>query len=149
VVTAVLLAILLPALPVETLAGESLVVPKDTGAAVLVVGFTKASREQTKEWADRLDNRLPTYRVLVIENIPRFFRGMVVNEIRKGVPNAIQPRFLIVSDGEKTWKEIAGYRDADDAYILLVNAKGELVWRTAGAFTEAALQQLLRSAQEP
>ena len=138
-----------PSTPVETLAGRKLDVSRDIapGFAVLIVGFTKASRARTAEWSRRLEPELlgasgaQAYQVAVLADVPRLVRGMVIGKIRGSVPEAMYPRFLLALEDAAAWKREADFADEDDAYLLVVR-HGEVRWRGKGRLTEAGYQKL-------
>jgi hypothetical protein len=145
---------------VETLSGERLELSRDvaSGVAVLIVGFTKASRVQTSEWSRRLESDLPrtfaakVYEVAVLDDVPRLVRGFVIGQIRSSVPKAIHPRFLLVLEHGDVWKRLAGAGDEDAAYLVLVR-HGEVAWRGTGKLTDVGyrglVQALRRNAGSP
>jgi hypothetical protein len=141
----------MPPLHVATLSGENLVVPVQTTAtpSLFVVGFTKKSREQTSQWTQRLerDNRggEPPYQVAILDDVPRFLRGLVVHAIRSGVPERLHKRFLIVFDNAEVWKRLTRFLSPDDAYVFVIAAGGKLVWRTEGKVTEENFRGLLQA----
>jgi hypothetical protein len=51
--------------------------------AVVVIGFTHSSQNQTKAWAARLQHEFPTYSIAVLENAPRLVRGMAVHGMKR------------------------------------------------------------------
>ena len=106
-----------PATPVETLAGRKVDVARDIapGLAVLVIGFTKASRAQTSEWSRRLEPALldaagaQAYQVAVLEDVPGIFRGYVAGRIRAAVPENMHSRFLVAFEGAPAWKRLVDF----------------------------------------
>ncbi|MEP6993326.1 MAG: hypothetical protein ABI968_02305 [Acidobacteriota bacterium] len=144
----------LPATPVQTLLGQKLDVSRDLAPhlAVLVVGFTKASRDQTQEWSRRVEaevGRIPAaqlYQVAVIADVPRLLRGMVIDRIRASIPKAMHSHFLLVLDRGDAWKDIASFRDKDSAYVVVLS-RGSVAWRGQGPPTEVGLQALVRTLQ--
>jgi hypothetical protein len=141
----------MPPLSVKTLSGESLVVPPDTatGPSLFVIGFSKKSRAQTSQWTRRLESAdrkgEPPYQVAVLEDVPNFFRGLVLRAIRSDVPERLHKRFLIVSEKADVWKRLVNFLDPDDAYLLLVGSGGELIWRAGGRLTEESFRSLLQT----
>jgi hypothetical protein len=117
-------------------------------AGVLVLGFSRGSRDGVAEWGRRLaaDYRSsPTvvyYEMPVLASVPGMLRGMVVRSMKSSVPERAQARFVPITDDEKTWRALVHYREADDPYLLVVNAQGSVVWRTQGVPTDAAYAEL-------
>ena len=141
-----------PQAPVETLSGKRLELSRDvaSGLAVLIIGFTKASRAQTSEWSRRLQPELSktfsaqVYEVAVVADVPRLIRGLVIRQIRASVPRAIHPHFLLVLEHANVWRRLADAVDENAAYLVLVS-HGEVVWRGAGRLTEVSYQSLIQA----
>jgi hypothetical protein len=138
--------------PAETLAGSALVLPEALPAqpVVLVVGFSRESREACRSWSERLREpdrpaRLAVYQVAVIDYVPRLFRGLVASGIRKGVPTALHDHFLLVTEQGGAWRALAGYARPDAAYLLLFDARHELRWHASGP-VDATRYDALREA---
>lgn len=145
----------LPQIEGENLSGKKVVLPEASAghAAILVIGFSHASQNQTKAWADRLDHRFPdpalitVYPVAVLEAVPRLARGMAVHGIRSGTPKNQRDRFLLVYHHEAELKSAAGVSAPDDAYILLLDGHGAIRWRFHGPLTDSALAEVEKEAQ--
>jgi hypothetical protein len=139
-----------PRIEGESLAGKSIVLPEAAAGrtAVLVLGFTHASQTQTKAWAERLHREfndpatVAVYSIAVLEDVPRLVRGMAVHGIRSGVPQDQRETFLLVYHNEKVLKQAAGFDQPDDAYVLALNRRGDVLWRFHGAVTDRAVETL-------
>lgn len=138
--------------PAETLAGAALVLPEALPAqpVLLIVGFSRGSREACRAWSERLRKPdrpagLVVYQAAVIDDVPRLFRGLVASGIRKGVPAALHDRFLLVTEQGQAWRALAGYAQPDAAYLLLFDARRELRWHASGPL-DAARYAALRAA---
>lgn len=101
----------MPTVDVEPLAGNSLTLPDDLPhrPCVFVVGFSKASRAQTMQWSQRLEQeplagKISVYSVAVLEDVPAFMRKFVVGGIRNGVPDALHDHFLVATSDTTAWK---------------------------------------------
>ena len=83
----------MPKIEGENLAGQKVLLPDAAAGkiAVLIFGFTKASKGPTSAWADKLNADFGTrpdftlYQLPVLEDVPRLLRGMVISGIKKGV----------------------------------------------------------------
>jgi hypothetical protein len=141
----------MPPLPVTTLSGDSLVIPPQTANApsLFVIGFSKKSRAQTSLWTQLLErddpDGEPPYQVAILDDVPRFVRGLIVHAIRKAVPERLHKRFLIVFEKADVWKQLAGFLDPDGAYLLVIGPHRQVVWRTEGKPTEERFQALLQA----
>jgi hypothetical protein len=134
----------LPRLAGESLSGKEVVLPNDARGkiALLVIGFTKKSSHATQAWGQRFkkdfgnDLRYVVYPVAVLEDVPGFIRGMVTSSIRRGIPPGEQDRFVTLFQGEAGLKRVVAFSGPDEAYLLLLDAKGEVQRRGHGLFGE-------------
>ena len=140
----------LPRIEGENLLGQKVTLPDaSTGhPAVLVIGFSHASQNQTKAWGERLNKEFPessgvsVYSMAVLEEVPRLVRGMASHGIKSGTPKEERARFLLLYHNEAELKMAADFSAPDDAYILLLDRSGTIRWHFHGAVTENALMQL-------
>ncbi len=111
---------------------------------VLVVGFSRESRDAVTEWGKRLaaDYReSPTviyYEMPMLAGVPRMLRGFVVGKIKDSVPERARARFVPLMENEADWRALAHYKSGDDAYVIVVDERGVVLWQTHRAFSEAA-----------
>lgn len=134
----------LPRMEGETLSGKAIVLPDDIHGkiALLGIGFSKKGGQSTRPWEQRFkkdfgkDERYAVYPVAVLEDAPRFIRGMIVGGMRRGIPAQEQDRFVTLFHGEANLKRFVAYSAADEPYLLLLDAKGEVQWRGHGFFRE-------------
>jgi|SRR5579883_1604057 len=130
-----------PAASGETLSGKKVDLPAAFGGtAVVVVGFTHASQNQTKAWAQRLKGE--AWSIAVLQDVPRLVRGMAVHGIKSGTPKEAYDRFVLLYKGEKELKDAADFSTPDDAYVVVVDGSGAIRWRFHGAVTDAAVEQV-------
>jgi hypothetical protein len=140
----------------ETLSGKRIILPDDARGkiALLSIGFSKKSGEATRAWGDHFkkdfgaDPRYAVYPVAVLEEAPRFVRGMILGGMRRGTPASEQDRFVILFQGEADWKRFVSYSGPDEAYLLLIDAKGEIRWRGHGLFRAADYAALADAAKK-
>jgi len=128
----------------QSLSGKPVVLPDDAHGkiALLVIGFSKKGGRATDAWGQRFkkdfgaDQRYVVYPVAELEDAPRLLRGMITGSIRRGTPPAEQDRFLILFQSETELKRFVTFSAPDDAYLLLLDANGEVKWRGHGLFRE-------------
>jgi hypothetical protein len=140
----------MPKIQGESLAGNTVVLPDAAAGkvAVLIFGFTKASKVPTSAWADKLQAYLGTrpdvelYQLPVLEDVPRLFRSMVISGIRKGVPENKRDHFVPVLQGEADLKKLVGYREKDDAYLIILGRAGNIVQQIHGAPNDVSIAQV-------
>lgn len=140
----------MPRITGKSLVGENVSLPSATAGSVtiLCIGFSHGSQSQVKPWRERATKefqkkaRVRVYSIAVLEDAPRFVRGMIVRGMKHGVPAQEHKSFLVVYRGEKGLKQITRFNDSGQAYILLLDPKGEIQWRHHGPPTDAAFNEL-------
>ncbi len=132
-------------LPAKTLTGTDVaLLPHSFAGAHLVVGFSRASNEQTRAWGERLEasGEAPVYRVVVLAGAPGFVRRMVARGIRGSFPEAKHEFFYLVDEKADAWRELVGFDNEDAAYVLRLDGDGRVCARHQGEVTDAALAKL-------
>jgi len=140
---------LMPRIEGESFAGQKIVLPDAARGkvAVLVFGFTKASKIPTSVWAQKVNaefgthNGFELYELPVLEDVPRFVRGMVISSIKKGVPENRRTHFVPIVQNEFELKKLVHYKEPDDAYLVTLDASGQVMSQTHGPFTDGAYAQ--------
>jgi hypothetical protein len=139
----------MPRIEADSLAGDKVVLPDATAGkvAVLVFGFTKASKIPTGAWADKLQAEFATqpgfelFQLPVLEEVPRLLRGMVISGIRKGVPENKRGHFVPIVRNEAELKHLVSYKEADDAYLLILDRTGNIAQQIHGTPNDANYSQ--------
>jgi hypothetical protein len=139
----------------ESFAERKVVLPDDAKGkvAVLVFGFTKASKGPTSAWAGKIFSEFGTeqgfelYQLPVLEDVPRFVRGMVISSIKKGVKENMRDHFVPILQHESELKKLVSYKDADDAYLVILDPAGQIVQQVHGPFSDAAYEPLRKEIQ--
>ena len=134
----------LPHVEGVALSGKKIVLPDDARGKVslLVIGFSRKSGDATRAWVTRFrkdfgaDPRYAAYPVAVLEDAPRFLRGIILGSMRKNTPLAEQDQFVVIFQGEADLKKVVAYSAADDAYLILLDSSGAVHWRGHGVFRE-------------
>ena len=139
-----------PIITGESLAGQKVTLPDAAHGhiAVLILGFTKASKTPTSAWAKRLAQDFGTtpafqlYQLPVLEGVPRLIRGMVISGMKKGVPENMRNRFVPVLNGEAELKKLVSYNEPDDAYLILLDRDGGIARQIHGQLSATAYASL-------
>ena len=129
-----------PRLREENLNGQQVLLPDAASGkvAVLVMGFSKASKAPTEAWAKRIDSDFGKtsgfvlYQMPILEAVPSMFRGMIISSIRKGVSENERATFVAVVHNEDGLKKLVGFKGEDDAYIVVLDRYGKVVFQTHG-----------------
>ena len=147
-----------PRLQEQNLNGQQVVLPEAASGkiAVLVLGFTRSSQNPCGAWAKRVlddfgkSSGVVLYQLPVLEDAPRPLHGMIVSGIKKGVPENVRGTFVPVMHDEAALKKLVGWSEssADDAYVILLDRNGAILFQTHGATPDpayAALHSKLQS----
>ena len=116
---------------------------------VLILGFSKKSEGQVREWTKALLTELSAERSIVIfempilESMPRLVRGMAVRSMKNASSPTERQHFLPVFHNEMQWKEVARFSEPDDAYIVVLDREGKIVWREHGPIDEKRKTELI------
>jgi hypothetical protein len=140
----------MPKIEGESLAGHKVVLPDAAAGkvAVLILGFTKASKIPTSVWANRLladfgtRPDLEVYQLPVLEDVPRLVRGMVISGIKKGIPENRRDHFVPVLQHEAELKQFVQYGAPDDAYLVVLSRAENIVEQSHGPPSEANYPRL-------
>jgi hypothetical protein len=143
----------------KSLNGEEVRLPNDIKGfnagfnALLIVGFSRKSWEQTKQWSLKVskmsscDGQHPVqwYQLAVLSDVPRLIRPVVLRAIRSGLSPEVRSHFVPVYSSSEGWKESVRFSAQDDAYIALISKTGhvEHVWQ--GVYDEAKRSEVEHS----
>jgi hypothetical protein len=123
---------------------------QNKAAGILVLGFSRGSRDAVTAWATRIAADYRTsdvvayYELPVVASVPGFVRAIVLRSIKSSAPERAHKRIVPITNDEAGWRQIVHYGEADDAYLLVVDRAGNVVWQTQGQPTDvsyAALKQ--------
>lgn len=139
----------MPRIEGESFARQKIVLPDSAQGkvAVLVFGFTKASKAPTTAWGQKINaefgthNEFELYELPVLEDVPRFIRGMVISSIKKGVPENRRAHFVPILQNETELKKLVNYKEPDDAYLVTLDGSGQIVAQIHGQLSDAAYAQ--------
>ena len=137
-----------PQLSGQTLTGKSVELPAATTGkpAVVIVSFSKTAGKDARSWNERLSRDfpkdVPSYTIILLESVPKLFRGLAVSSIKGSMPVPIQDRTIILYSDEKLWKQRVAFSEASRAYVILLGPDGRIRWSSKEAFTEPSYAQM-------
>jgi hypothetical protein len=140
----------LPKLQGEYLSGRKATLPGDASGRVslLLFGFTYQSRFQVEPWGKRFrgefegNPKVTFYEIPMIGGMARMGKWFIDSGMRRGTPKADQENVITVYGGTDAWKAFVGFKAEDAAYLVLLDAKGNIAWVYAGPLHEAEFQVL-------
>lgn len=149
--SSICLAQSIPTTAGETLSGKPIVLADAVRGhtVVLIAGFSREGGNGAGDWAKAIhaDPALAhttVFQISMLARAPGFIRGMIKSGIKKSVPPADQDRFVVLSTDEQPWKSYFGVTTENDAYVVLIDAQGKILWHAHGP--SAQLETQLRTA---
>jgi hypothetical protein len=140
----------LPMVAGVTLYGDQLELPgADAGKPrFLVFSFSKTAGADSRLWSKRIAEDLGSggaasnYRIIVLDSVPKLFRGMAVSGIKSGIPQALwDTTMLLYKDGAQ-WKERLGVTGDGYSYVVLLDGAGRVRWMGAGPFSDSKYREV-------
>lgn len=136
----------LPVAHGTTLTGTQVTLPDAFQARlnVVVIGFSHASHEQIGNWGRLIaadygkSTDINYFELAMLARVPKLMRGMIVKSLGSSVPFDERAHFIPVMEPDQPWRVAAHYDKSDDAYILLVDGRGAVLWQTEGEASDAA-----------
>jgi hypothetical protein len=132
----------IPQIKGTTLEEQAIILPDAVRGKVtlLIITFSKAAGELGRGWNDPFlkdypqDDKVTSYAIAMLEDVPSLLRGMVRGGIKRGVPLSMRRRFLTVTQDENQWKQYVGLKNDKDPYLILFDANSHVQWIHHGAF---------------
>jgi hypothetical protein len=137
-----------PQLSGQTLTGKSMDLPAAVMGkpAVVILSFSKTAGNDARSWNERLSRdfsqEVPSYTIILLESVPKLFRGLAVSSIKSSMPVPMQGRTIILYSDEKVWKQRVAFSEDSHAYVILLGPDGRVRWNSKGAFTEPSYAQM-------
>jgi hypothetical protein len=136
----------------ESLSGRPLGLPAASAGSIRVVifSFSKSASADSRRWSERLaqdpgpHSAIASFRVIVLESVPKLFRSMAISGIKNGVPQALWEKTILLYHDEEAWKKRLGVSSDKHSYVLLLDGEGRLRWISSGAFSQAEFGELKR-----
>ncbi len=136
-----------------TLTGVEMALPNSLHGkiGVLVVGFSHASGEQIADWGRLIEADygkspgLVYFEMAMVASSPKMLRGMIVKSMASAVPAAERSHFVPLAEDDKPWRAVTHCDEANDAYLLVVDGNGRVVWQTQGDATDAAYAEFKKA----
>ena len=135
----------------KSLNGEQVRLPQDLrgSKAILIVGFTRKSSEQSKQWGLEVSKMkacggqlVQWYELPVLSDVPRLVRPIALRAMRSGLTPELRSHFVPIYANSEAWKQSVNFSAPDDAYIALINKSGQVERLWHGAFDKSKGSEL-------
>jgi hypothetical protein len=140
----------LPPLKGEFLTGRPATLPQESAGRVslLLLGFTYDSRFAVGAWASKFreefetEPRVAFFEIPMIGGLAKLGKWFIDSGMRRGTPKQDHERVITVYAGAGDWKQRVNFRDPKAAYLILLDARGNVAWRYAGDFDSGVYKAL-------
>ncbi len=134
----------LPPLRGSFLTGKNVALPSASAGktALLILGFTYASRRAVEPWGDWFKKtfagrqELTFFEMPMIGGMGKLGRWFIDRGMRKSTPQELHEHVITVYSETGDWKRRLGVTNAneDDAFLVVVDGKGIVRWMHHGPF---------------
>ena len=137
----------------SNLEGERFALPADFKGElnVVLVAFKREQQGDVDSWMPFLKSAAETRRDLRTYELPvlgrgyRLMRPFIDGGMRRGIPDAaVRAATITLYIDKAPFRESLVLPDEDRIYVLLVDQRGRVQWRTNGRFDERAGAELVR-----
>ena len=129
----------------ENLEGRSFTLPADLEGAynLLFIAFQRDQQADIDSWLPLVKQLVKEYPALAYYELPTIYRGNPLfrwwlnTSMRMGIPDKKAREVTITLYLDKqAFRKALDMPDEERIYVLLVNHKGEVLWRVEGPFKE-------------
>ena len=137
----------------SNLEGEHFALPADFKGAlnVVLVAFKREQQGDVDSWMPFLKSvtethhDMRTYELPVLGRGYRLMRPFIDGGMRRGIPDAaVRAATITLYIDKAPFREALLLPDEDRIYVLLVDQRGRVKWRTNGRFEERAGAEMVR-----
>jgi hypothetical protein len=135
----------------ETLTGRKMTVPASFAGkpAVLVFSFSRQAGEKVRYWLDPLlKDGVNAWSVANLEAAPRLIRGLIRSGMKKDMLPDAQAHSVLLYKDDKEWRQALGIEKDETPVIVLLDTKGQVVWKHQGLFEQNTYRALLKRFSE-
>ena len=106
----------------------------------LAIGFTYKSRFAVEEWVKHFradfdkEPRATFFEVPIIGGMAKMGKWFIDSGMRRGTPKSDHENVITVYGGTDAWKKQLNVGDETYAYLVLLDAKGNVAWQHAGKY---------------
>jgi len=145
----------LPLLEGSFLSGRKARLPEASKGkvALLALGFTYESRVAVEAWSKKFSEEFSKtpevtfFEIPVIGGVARLARWFIDSGMRRGTPKERHENVITIYGGVDTWKQRVGFRQPDDAYLILIDRQGVIRWLHSGPFDSTRYADLAAAAR--
>ncbi len=139
----------LPQMQAESLDKQQVILPDAfrNKATLLLIGYKQDSQFDIDRWLIGLDMKqvsVDVYEVPAIQGMfPRMFKTFINNGMRSGIPKELWKGVITLYQDGEAMQAFTGNNKPNNARVMLLNQKGEVVYFYDRGFSVAALNALI------
>lgn len=124
--------------------------PRNEGGKtlILVISFSRKGQKECDSWNHRLkpsymqDSNVEYYEMADFEGVPPFVMRFILHGMRREVPKDEHSHFVPFLSSESDWKKLVNYSQPKDAYVVVADASGRVLWQAHGAPNDEEYSEL-------
>jgi hypothetical protein len=115
---------------------------------VLILGFSHESSNDVTNWNKHFkvpyatDGRVDFYELADFQGVPSLVMKMILHGMRRSIQEPERSHFAPFYSDEDQWKKLVNFDNANISYIVLANAKGQVIWRAHGPASDQSAAEL-------
>ena len=146
-----------PTVKGSNLAGKEYVLPVDFEGElnIMAVAFQMWHQDEVNTWMplfEQMEHQVPglrAYEVPVLRSMNRVSQWMIDQGMRGGIPDlATRSRTITLYTDKERFRQALELSNENHIYILLVDRRGEVLWRTQGAYRPDTARELAAAVEQ-
>jgi len=141
---------MMPTVSGQSVSGKLIKLPAaDAGTMRLVVfSFSRAAAGDSQLWNEQVardagwSEPVITFRVIMLESVPRLFRAMAVAGIKNSMPQGLWDTTVLSYEDETNWNQYLSVSTEKKAYVILLGRNDRVCWLGRGPYADAAYADL-------
>lgn len=123
-----------PTVKGKSLAGKEWILPQDLAgeAVILLLGYKQEAQFDIDRWLIGLDAKqvkLPIFEIPVLAGIiPKMIQDRIDKGMQRGIPSELWKVVITVYEDGQKLVETTGNENPNNARVLLLDKKGQIVW---------------------
>lgn len=118
--------------------------------ALAIFSFGRDATAHVKAYGERFVKDFEGagyFNVAVLDGAPRLLRGIIRGGMKKDIPANLHGQTLLVYAAGDQWKKRVKFTSDKHAYLVLLDAKGQVRWMSHGLFEEKKYEELKAAAR--
>jgi hypothetical protein len=141
----------------SNLAGREYTLPADFEGElnIVAVAFQMWHQDEVNTWMplfEQMEHQVPglrAYELPVIRSMNRVSQWMIDQGMRGGIPDqATRSRTITLYTDKERFRQALELPSENHIYILLVDRRGEVLWRTQGAYRPDTARELAAAVEQ-